>query len=100
MPTLPEYDAALIPRVVFLLRVEALINIGCKYGPGDLEAQTWDHLLILGSERAFVDRLVDGRRNKRQQSEAEMSKARQQTGVPAPGGTLFKTTKPFHGSTR
>lgn len=100
MPPLPEYDAALVPRVAFLLRVEGLINIGCKYGPNDLEPQTWDHLLILGSERSFVDRVVDGRRNKDRQSNAALSKARAQTGVPAPGGTLFKPSKPFHGSTR
>jgi hypothetical protein len=100
MPPLPEYDQLLLSRVAFLFRVEGMINIGCKYGPNDLAPDVWDHLLVLGSERAFVDRVVDGRRDKHRQDDQQLQKARSQTGTPAPGGTLFRPTRGFKGSTR
>jgi hypothetical protein len=100
MPTLPEYDPEMMVRVAYIMRVEAMVNVGCKYGPNDLDPSTWDHLLILASERAFVDRVVDARREKHKHSDAGMAKARQVTGAPAPGGTLFKPSHPFHGSTK
>ncbi|HET9562679.1 MAG TPA: hypothetical protein VFP01_11265 [Propionibacteriaceae bacterium] len=100
MPSLPECDPELFTRVALLFRLEALINIGLKYGPDDLEASTWDHLLILASERAFVDRILDGRRDKHRQDDQMMQRARSASGTPAPGGTLFKPTRPFKGPTR
>lgn len=100
MPTLPEHEPSLTPRLMFLLRIESYINVGAKYGPNDLEPQTWDHLLVLASERAFMDRLLDKRREGRRGNDAAMQKARQQTGLPAPGGTLFAHSKPFKGSTK
>jgi hypothetical protein len=100
MPTLPEYDPEMMVRVAYIMRVEALVNVGCKYGPNDLAPDVWDHLLILAAERAFVDKVVEGRRDKGKRSDAEMAKARQVTGAPAPGGTLFKPSRPFHGSTK
>ena len=99
MPDLPEYDPEMMVRVALLFRLEALINVGCKYGPNDLEPSTWDHLLILASERAFVDKVVDARRDKGRRSDAGMARARQVTNTPAPGSTIFPVTKPFRGKT-
>ena len=100
MPPLPEYDPALVNRVALLFRIEALISVGLKYGPDDLQASTWDHLIMLSAERAFVDRILDARRDKHRQNDQMMQKARAVTGAPAPGGTLFRPTRGFKGSTR
>lgn len=100
MPSLPEPDPELFTRVAFLFRIEAMISVGCKYGPNDLTPDVWDHLIILSSERAFADRILDGRRDKHRQDDQQMQKARAQTGMPAPGGTLFKPTRAFKGPTR
>jgi hypothetical protein len=77
-----------------------MINVGCKYGPNDLEPSTWDHLIVLASERAFVDRILDRRRDRNKRDEAGVNRARQQGGLPLPGQTIFPTSKPFKGSTR
>jgi len=100
MPPLPDYDGLLGPRMGYLLRTAAMIEVGCCYAPNDLEPATWDHLLILASERAFVDRLVDKRREKSKEHGKVMSQARKVAGTPAPGGTLFKPSKPFKGPTK
>ena len=100
MPPLPDYDGTLAPRVMYLLRVEALIEVGCTYSPNDLEPQTWDHLLILSSERAFVDKIMDRHRDRQREHSKAMGKARAVAGTPPPGATLFKPSKPFKGSTR
>lgn len=91
----PEHDTALTIRVRYLVWVESLISIGCHFGPSDLPPMVWDQLLVMNIERGFVDRLVEKRRDKQQKEETDMNRARQATGVPAPGGNLFPQTKPF-----
>jgi hypothetical protein len=86
-------------RIQFLLRIESLINVGCKYQPDDLPPRVWDELIAMALERQFVDRLVDQRRNKNRQQDRAINQARKQTGLPPPGGTLFKHSRPFKGST-
>jgi hypothetical protein len=82
-------------RVQFLLRLESLIQIGCKYQPDDLPPRVWDELLAMALERQFVDRLVEHRRAKGRREEQAVNKARQATGLPPPGGTVFTPSKPF-----
>lgn len=72
-----------------------MINVGCKFGPNDLPAHVWDELIAMALERAFVDKLVERRRDKRHREESAINKARQQTGVPAPGQTIFEHSRPF-----
>lgn len=82
-------------RVRWLIRLESLINVGCKFGPNDLDPDTWDELIAMALERQFVDRLVAVRREKNQHQESKLRETRQATGVPQPGGTLFEHSKPF-----
>jgi len=82
-------------RIQFLLRIESLINVGCKFQPDDLPPRVWDELVAMALERQFVDRLVDKRRAKGRQQDRAIQQARTQTGLPPPGGTLFKHSKPF-----
>lgn len=91
----PPHDRIGFLRVHFLIRVESLINVGCKFRPDDFPAHVWDELIALALERAFVDRLVDQQRRRSQEQEHQLSRARAATGVPPPGGTIFKTTHPF-----
>ena len=91
----PEHDTALFPRVRYLIWTESMINIGCHYGPGDLTPETWDQLLTLNLERSFVDRLVQHRRDTKQEDEVNVGKARAQTGIPGPGGNIFTPSKPY-----
>jgi hypothetical protein len=82
-------------RVRYLVRLESMVNVGCKFGPNDLPADVWDQLVTLAMERAFVDRLVQKRHDRQGHENRAMGKARATTGVPPPGGTLFPTKKPF-----
>lgn len=79
----------------YLVRLESLINVGCKFRPDDLPPGVWDELIALALERAFVDKLVRQRQEKKSDQDREMSKARAATGLPQPGGTIFPTSKPF-----
>jgi hypothetical protein len=91
----PAHNRLGMARIQFLVRVESLINVGCKYGPNDLPARVWDELVTMALERQFVDRVIDQRRARNQRQEQAMGKARQQTGLPNPGGTIFPTQHPF-----
>jgi hypothetical protein len=91
----PEHNRALLARVQYLVRLESLINVGCKFGPNDLPARVWDELLAMALERQFMDALVEHRRERSRAQETAISKARQQTGLPGPGQTIFETSRPF-----
>ncbi len=82
-------------RIQFLVRVESMINVGCKFGPNDLPMHVWDELQAMALERQFVDQLIDRRRERRRKQEHAESSARSQTGLPQPGQTIFQTSKPF-----
>lgn len=96
-PPLPlaPFDGRLMARVDFLVRTESKINVGCHYGPDDLPAHVWDELIVLSIERSRMDRILEKRRDKDRGQSAELSKARQATGTPAPGQTLFQHDRPF-----
>lgn len=91
----PRHDRTAMARVHYLMRLESLINVGCKFRPDDLPASVWDELIAMALERAFVDKLVDQQREKHRREDTAMSKARAATGTPPPGQTMFKTSKPF-----
>ena len=82
-------------RVRFLIHIESLVNVGCKYGPDDLPAHVWDELVTLSVERMRLERIIDRRRERqRTQNQQEMA-ARDKAGTPQPGQTLFPSSRPF-----
>lgn len=97
VPVEPDPEAAAGTRLRFLVRVESLINVGCKFGPNDLPASVWDELTVLAIERQRMDRIIMEQRDKARQQDAgvpagaelEMAKARRETGIPPPGGSIF-----------
>ena len=91
----PKHNRRLMARIQFLLRIESLINVGCKFQPDDLPMHVWDELIAMALERQFVDRIVDKRRSRHRQQDRALQQARKQTGLPPPGGTIFKHSKPF-----
>lgn len=91
----PPHNTTLLVRIQYLVRLESLINVGCKFGPDDLPARVWDELLAMALERQFVDTLVEWRRDRQRAQERSVSKARQQTGLPGPGQTIFEHSRPF-----
>jgi hypothetical protein len=91
----PAHNKALMGRVQFLVRLESLINVGCKFGPNDLAPHVWDELLAMALERQFMESLVDHRRERARAQDSAVSKARQQTGLPQPGQTIFAHSRPF-----
>ena len=91
----PPHDQAAFVRVGYLLRLESLINVGCHFGPSDLPAQVWHELIVLNIERAYIDRVLDKRREKHSKEETALSEARSATGIPQPGGTIFPTKHRF-----
>lgn len=100
LPALPPHDPTLQVRIAYLFRLKALIDVGCHFAPDDLPPAVWDELILLEGEKALVDRVLDKRRDQKGREDREMGKARAQTGVPPPGGTLFQHSRPFKGSTR
>jgi hypothetical protein len=100
VPELPPHDPDLRRRIGFLIRLESMVNVGCKFGPNDLTPDTWDQLVALALERQFVQGLLDRRREKKGETEHRNKEAHRQTGIPAPGGTFFKSKIPFKGPTR
>lgn len=91
----PEYDSAWMYRVRYLIWVESLVNVGCKFRPDDLAPDVWDQLMALSMERSFLDRLIEERREKQHKEDVAINKARAATGHPPPGGTIFPHSKPF-----
>lgn len=87
------FDARFIPRVKHITRLESLINIGCKFGPNDLEPDQWRDLVILATERQWIQQRVQEFRDTLRGQDANVADAqkavRQAAGLPAPGQSLF-----------
>lgn len=84
-----EYNSDWLVRVRYLVWVESLVNVGCKFQLNDLPMQVWNELIALAQERAFVDRLLHYRREKQADVDRGMSKSREATGLPPPGKSIF-----------
>lgn len=95
MPEPPPHDPAAMVRVQFLVRIESLVNVGCHFGPDDLPPAVWDELIAYAIERAYIERILDQRRERHSEEQSVANEARTATGAPPPGGTIFPTSRPF-----
>ena len=81
------------PRLRMLSRLESMVHVGCKFAPNDLGPDQWRDLIILAEERAYVDGVVDKKREEVRKEIDAMEKAqaaaRQQAGIPPPGQSAF-----------
>jgi hypothetical protein len=99
--TTPEANEVLLPRVRHVLRLESMINVGCKYGPDDLAPEVWDELIALSMERAWVDKhLVHDRKKPEDEGLSadeiqKRDKVRRESKIPPAGGTIFPQRKPL-----
>lgn len=70
-----------------------MVNVGCSFEPDDLPPDAWDGLINLAQERARMDRLIFKQKTAADKEERkiqdEITKARQASGIPAPGRSLF-----------
>lgn len=96
-PTSPE-----MVRVRYLVHLESMVNVGCKFGPNDLDPQSWEELICLAMERSRIDRLVTAAKDREREggapkatpAEAAALRAnREQLGVPAAGQSLLPPAK-------
>lgn len=94
----PDLDAmatetGLFPRFRHILRLEGMINVGCKFSPNDLEWDQWRDLQVVSIERQWIQEQVrelrDTLREDTKQAHEGMAAARQAAGVPGPGQSLF-----------
>jgi|PlaIllAssembly_1097288.scaffolds.fasta_scaffold19329_4 hypothetical protein len=90
---LGEPDTTLTPRVRHIVRLESMVNVGCKFGPNDLKPDQWRDLIVLAQERNWIDERVQEHREKAREEQAQidkaMAEARKASGVPSPGQSLF-----------
>lgn len=82
-----------MPRVRHIVRLESMVNVGCKFGPNDLKPDQWRDLIVLAQERNWIDEKVQEHREKAREEQAKidkaMAEARKASGVPSPGQSLF-----------
>ena len=87
-----------IRRLVFLTRLESMVNVGCKFAPNDLDPRTWSELVMLALERQRMEDLLrKGRDTKRDkpspEAEAAFRASRKELGMPEGGGSLFPQSR-------
>ena len=86
-------DPLFVVRLQHLVRLEAMHNVGCTFGPNDLSPYEWDELIVLAQERQRMDEAVRKHRDKSRSADQTVATARKDTGVPAPGASLFSVKK-------
>lgn len=103
--SLPPLDDSYLRRMKHLIRLESMINVGCKFGPNDLLPDDWDGLIVLAQERQWMHTKLDEARDKRDKkgkdhpvdSEAQkkIDEQRKELGIPAPGQSIFPRSRPM-----
>jgi len=98
--TEPPPEVAAIPRISLLVRIESMVNVGCKFGPNDLSPELWDGLVLLAVERQRMERLIrkqqdTARERERGSPEAQhaVNAMRKADHIPPPGESLFGKSK-------
>jgi hypothetical protein len=90
---LREPDSHLLPRIRHLVRLESMINVGCKFRPDDLTWEQWEELSVLSQERAWMDEKVReydaDLREKKSEVQQKIHEHRKKAGLPAPGKSIF-----------
>lgn len=81
-------------RVRHLVHIESMVNVGCKFGPNDLDPATWEELIWLAMERGRMDRLVNAAKDRNRDAGAKdpkeedaLRKARELGGAGSAGAT-------------
>ena len=86
-------ELAVMTRIRHLSRLEAMINVGCKFGPNDLAPEQWSELIIMAEERNWMDRRIDRFRERKRKGDREvesaLSKGRKELNIPPPGQAIF-----------
>lgn len=86
-------DAVVMGRIAHLVRLEAMINVGCKFGPNDLAPDQWSQLIVMAEERNWMEKRIDQFRERQRKGQREidkaLSKGRKELNIPAPGGSIF-----------
>ena len=80
-------------RLHHLVRLEAMSNVGCQFGPNDLSPYEWDELILLAQERQRMDESVRRHKDKTRSADRTQAVARKEAGVPPPGASLFTVKK-------
>lgn len=90
---LPDPDPRCLLRLRHIVRLESLIQVGCKFGPNDLTPDQWRDLIILAQERNWIDERVQAHREQlrkeQEQIDRALAEARRQSGIPPPGQSIF-----------
>lgn len=98
-PDGPQIDSLCSARLAHLVRLESMVNVGCKFAPDDLSPQEWDELIVLSQERNWMSEHIRKRKDGEKQQQREVQKTveavRKDAGVPPPGGSLFPRKKPM-----
>jgi len=103
-PVEEQPDQMAVKRLRFLLRIQSMVNVGCTFGPNDLDPRTWSELIMLALEQQRMqDLLREGRDRKNAEKrpalsapeeQAALRTNRKELGVPE-GGRLFPATQPM-----
>lgn len=95
---MPPPDPAALARIGFLVRLESMANVGCKWQVNDLSYDVWSELIVLATERQRIDRLIREQQDTAREAEREVDhkadEARRDSGIPAPGGSIFPGNAP------
>lgn len=94
----PAPPAEALRRISFLVRLESMANVGCKWQVNDLSFDVWTELIILATERQRLDRLIREQQEASREAEREANtkadEARQMDKIPPPGASLFPGNAP------
>lgn len=92
-----EPDPDHLPYINHLSRIQSMINVGCKFGPDDLEPQVWDGLIAIAMEKKWIQDRIDAKTKGPlpQDSQQKVVEARAKDKIPQPGGTIFPQSRPL-----
>ncbi len=86
IPELEEADGTHLPRLRMLSRLEAMVNVGCRFSPNDLAIDVWRDLILLAQERQWIDEVVrekgEAVAKEQAQRDKDAAAAKQKAGIP------------------
>lgn len=98
-PVEPPADPVFYRRLGYLTKLESLVNVGCAFGPNDLDPRTWNELIMFAMERQRMDEKVRKAQDRKAdrgkappEQETAFRAARKELGVPEAGASLFSST--------
>lgn len=81
--------------MAFLVKLESMIAVGCKFGPDDLPMRAWEELIWLRLERDRLDEIIRNRKDGKVDDlppalQQQRNEVRKMDGIPPPGQSLFR----------